>query len=131
MKWIATSVPGLILPGVIGLAAIACQAPSGLPGTGANSVEIVMTEMRFTPNRIDARVGQPIVIRIVNRGAQPHDLAFPSAQMPGLRGVETLMNPGESRTLTLTFDQPGTYQFLCTLPGHAVAGMTGAVFVAS
>jgi plastocyanin len=128
MKWIAKSVPGLVLPGVIGLAAIACQAPSG-PVAGANSVEIVMTEMRFGPNRIDARVGQPIVIRIFNRGAQPHDLTFPSAEMPGLRGVETLMNPGESTTLTLTFDRPGSYQFLCSIPGHAVAGMTGAVFV--
>ena len=128
MKWIATSVPGLVFAGLIGLAAIACQAQSG-PGTGANSVEIVMTEMRFTPNRIDARVGQPIVIKIVNHGAQPHDLAFPSAEMPGLRGVETLMNPGESTTVTLTFDRPGSYPFLCSIPGHAAAGMTGAVFV--
>jgi uncharacterized cupredoxin-like copper-binding protein len=49
--------------------------------------------------------------------------------MPGLQGVEAILEPGETRTITLTFDQPGTHTFQCSLPGHAVAGMTGAVFV--
>ena len=49
--------------------------------------------------------------------------------MPELRGVETLTVPGESSRLTLLFDASGTYSFLCTIPGHAAAGMTGAVFV--
>jgi uncharacterized cupredoxin-like copper-binding protein len=30
----------------------------------------------------------------------------------------------------LTFDQPGSHTFACSLPGHAAAGMTGAAFVA-
>ena len=49
--------------------------------------------------------------------------------MPGLGGVESILEPGETRTITLTFDQPGTHTFICTLPGHAAAGMTGAAFV--
>jgi len=85
--------------------------------------------MRFSPNRIDARVGQPVLITIVNRGSVRHDLAFPSIQMPSLQGVETLTMPGQSTRLTLTFDTPGTYTFLCTIEGHAASGMTGAVFV--
>ncbi|MHB8459080.1 MAG: cupredoxin domain-containing protein [Candidatus Limnocylindrales bacterium] len=97
--------------------------------SGNGWAEVVMTEMRFSPNRIDAKVGQPITIVIVNRGAQRHDLAFPSIEMPSLRGVETLTLPGQSTTLTMTFDHPGAYEFLCTIPGHAEAGMTGAVFV--
>jgi len=98
-------------------------------GQSNGSVQIVETEMRFSPNRIEARVGQPIRITIVNRGAQRHDLAFPSLEMPNLQGVETLLQPGQSTTLTMTFDHPGAYEFLCTIPGHAEAGMTGAVFV--
>jgi len=85
--------------------------------------------MRFSPNRIDARVGQPVLITIVNRGSVRHDLALPSIEMPNLRGVETLTMPGQSTSLTLTFDTPGTYTFLCTIEGHAASGMTGAVFV--
>ena len=51
--------------------------------------------------------------------------------MPGLAGAETILEPGETRTLTVTFDEPGVHVFRCSVPGHAEAGMTGAVFVAA
>ena len=128
MKWIAILFPGLAVLGLVGLSACANQPPAGA-AEGKIQVEIVATEMRFSPNRIDARVGQPVLITIVNRGSVRHDLAFPSIQMPSLRGVETLTMPGQSTSLTLTFDTPGTYTCLCTIEGHAASGMTGAVFV--
>ena len=128
MKWIAILFPGLAMLGLVGLSACANQPPAGA-AEGKIQVEIVATEMRFSPNRIDSRVGQPVLITIVNRGSVRHDLAFPSIQMPSLRGVETLTMPGQSTSLTLTFDTPGTYTFLCTIEGHAASGMTGAVFV--
>jgi uncharacterized cupredoxin-like copper-binding protein len=28
-------------------------------------------------------------------------------------------------TLPYTFAKPGTYEYLCTVPGHAAAGMKG------
>jgi len=111
---------------ILGLAG--CTQPSS--GAGGNgSVEVVMTEMRFSPNRIEAKVGQPVRITIVNRGAQRHDFAFSTIEMPNLQGVETLTQPGQSTTLTMTFDRARVYEFRCTIPGHAEAGMTGAVFV--
>ena len=123
--------------GRIAVLVVAALVVGGLPGCNQQSAgahrngaaEIVATEMRFNPNRIDARVGQPLTMTIVNHGAQRHDLAFPSIEMPGLRGVETLTMPGQSVTLTLTFDHTGSYVFICTIPGHAASGMTGAVFV--
>jgi uncharacterized cupredoxin-like copper-binding protein len=128
MKWIAILFPGMAMLGLVGLSACANQRPVGA-AEGNNRVEIVATEMRFSPNRIDARVGQPVLITIVNRGSERHDLTFLSIEMPNLRGVETLTMPGQSTRLTMTFDRPGTYPFLCTIPGHATSGMTGAVFV--
>jgi uncharacterized cupredoxin-like copper-binding protein len=101
----------------------ACQASAPGPET------IVFEEMRFVPNRIDAVAGQPVRVTLTNKGPQRHDLNFPSLHMPGLQGVEAILEPGETRTITLTFDLPGTHTFQCSLPGHAVAGMTGAVFV--
>ena len=97
------------------------------PSTG--SAEIVMEALRFTPNQLNAEVGLPLSVRITNRGTERHDLNFPSLHMPGLEGVESIVEPGASRTITLRFDQAGTHTFTCSLPGHAAAGMTGAVIV--
>lgn len=101
----------------------ACQATEPGPLT------IRFEEMRFVPNRIDAQVGESLSVRLVNRGTERHDLNFPSLHMPDLAGVEAILEPGETRTITLRFDEPGTHTFSCSLPGHAAAGMTGAVFV--
>lgn len=125
MKRIPILFAGLALLGMVALAACATR-PAAVQ---ANQVMIVATEMRFSPSRIDARVGQPVEITIVNQGSVRHDLAFPSIEMPGLKGLETLTMPGQSTHLTVTFDKPGTYPFICTIEGHAASGMTGAVFV--
>ena len=101
----------------------ACQASQ--PGAPT----IVFEEMRFVPNRVDATVGEPLRVTLTNKGRERHDLNFPALHMPDLEGVQAILEPGETRTITLTFDQPGTHTFQCSLPGHAVAGMTGAVFV--
>lgn len=101
----------------------ACQSSAPGPAT------IVFEEMRFVPNRLDATVGEPLRVTLINKGQQRHDLDFPALHMPGLEGVQAILEPGETRTITLTFDQAGTHTFQCSLPGHAVAGMTGAVFV--
>jgi len=107
---------------------VGCTRSAG-EGSGTGSFTIVMTEMRFTPNRIDVKAGQSISVRIVNNGAQRHDLAFPALHMPGLSSLETALEPGQSTTITLRFDESGTHTFICTIPGHLEAGMSGAVFV--
>jgi uncharacterized cupredoxin-like copper-binding protein len=70
-------------------------------------------------------------MRTVRRAApsRRHDINFQSLHMPGLSGVEAILQPGETRQVSLRFDQPGEHLFICTLPGHAAAGMSGAVFV--
>lgn len=100
------------------------------PSDGSSGVaEVVLEEMRFKPNRINAKVGVPLTVRLTNEGTQRHDLNFQSIHMPGLGGAVSILEPGETRSITLTFDEPGTHLFICTLPGHAAAGMTGALFV--
>lgn len=118
-----------IIAAMLVVAAIAVAAANAGRAESNGSPEIVLEEMRFTPNRIDAKAGETISVRLVNRGNQRHDLNFPSLHMPGLGGVEAILEPGETRTISLTFDTPGTHTFICTLPGHAAAGMTGAAFV--
>jgi uncharacterized cupredoxin-like copper-binding protein len=114
----------VVLVAAVGMAA----RGSGNDGS-TGSAEIVLEDLRFTPNQLNAKVGVPLTVRLTNRGLERHDLNFPSLHMPGLEGVESILEPGETRTIKLQFDTPGTHTFICSLPGHATAGMTGAVFV--
>ena len=117
---------GLAVVLLIAIVVAGRQTPSdGSSGTA----DVVLEEMRFKPNRINAKVGVPLTLRLTNEGTERHDLNFESIHMPGLGGVESILEPGETRSITLTFDEPGTHLFICTLPGHAAAGMTGALFV--
>lgn len=120
--------------GLVVLSAVAftvlVRAAADFRGEGqASAGQIVFEDMRFVPNRIDAKAGVPLRVQLINVGTERHDLNFQSLHMPGLEGVEAILNPGETRTITLTFDQAGTHTFICTLPGHAALGMTGAAFV--
>ena len=110
---------------------IASGAGVGVSGGDGRSAKIVLEDLRFAPNRLDAKVGVPLTVRLTNAGTERHDLNFESLHMPGLAGVESILEPGETRTITLRFDTPGVHTFICTLPGHAAAGMTGAAFVQS
>ena len=122
MRRIARSA-SLVTPLLVPVVLVACQT------SAPAAPSIVFEEMRFVPNRIDARVGVPLTVRLTNSGRERHDLNFPALHMPNLEGVEAILEPGETQTITLRFDQAGTHTFSCSLPGHAAAGMTGAVFV--
>ena len=41
----------------------------------------------------------------------------------------TTISPGVKTTVTFTFKTKGTYEYLCTIPGHAAAGMKGLLKV--
>lgn len=120
---------GLAVLAIASLAVLVSAARDFRSDEQAVAGQILLEDMRFTPNRIDAKVGVALRVQLTNRGTERHDLNFQSLHMPGLEGVESILDPGETRTITLTFDEPGTHTFVCTLPGHAAAGMTGAAFV--
>ena len=122
------SLIALALVAVAGASVVVAAARWG-GDSGQGPQEMVLEDLRFVPNRLDARVGVPLRVVLRNSGTERHDLSFPSLHMPGLAGLESILEPGERRTVTLTFDQPGTHTFECTLPGHAAAGMTDAVYV--
>jgi len=40
-----------------------------------------------------------------------------------------MLGPGETATVTFTAPAPGVYDYICTFPGHALAGMRGTLTV--
>lgn len=84
-------------------------------------VKVSMYEMGF---KLSKRIVHPgvVVFRVVNDGAVEHDFR--------IRGKGTpMLGAGERATLTVRFPKPGRFTFVCTVPGHAAAGMVGKLIV--
>jgi uncharacterized cupredoxin-like copper-binding protein len=57
-----------------------------------------------------------------NVGHVAHDFSIDGKTTP-------IIQPGATAKLLVTFKKTGTYPYLCTVPGHAAAGMKGAFTV--
>ena len=74
-----------------------------------------------------------VAFKVTNGGNLPHDFKVCSSNKGTLTantctGRSTpLTSPGQSNTLRVTFLRKGTYEYLCTVPGHAAAGMKGLI----
>ena len=78
-------------------------------------------EFRFTLSTKSVKHG-PVTFAVTGAGALPHDFK--------INGKTTkLLSQGQSQNLTVTFAKPGKYPYLCTVTGHAVAGMKGTLTV--
>lgn len=100
---------------------------SGSPGSAA-VVGVELAEFTITPRTITVRAGV-VRFRITNQGGIDHDFQIP--QVEAHHGhAQHLLGPGESRTLEYRLS-PGTYEVVCTVPGHREAGMNAVLDVDS
>jgi uncharacterized cupredoxin-like copper-binding protein len=90
---------------------------------GAFGKDVTATEFAFSPNELTVAVGEPLNLNVINAGGLPHDLVIPDL------GVRLDVGPGGQATTGIEVDKAGSYQFLCSDPGHAEAGMTGLLTV--
>lgn len=92
---------------------------------GAQQVTIVARDaMRFEPASITATAGQPVQLTLRNEGHAPHDFSLSDGVT---RPVKIKADGGKTASATFTIDRPGTYTFICSVPGHEAAGMTGTL----
>ncbi len=100
-------------------------------GQTATDVKIVATDLKFTPATIQAKVGQPIKVVFENKGVIEHDLAFPALKTDkATTALKVAAKPGQTATLEFTPTAKGSYEYICTIPGHKEAGMKGVITVA-
>jgi len=90
---------------------------------GAREVTVIATEFAFDPAQVTVDVGEPVNITLVNDGAVPHDFV-----VAGL-DVHVAAGPGETATVGIQVDKAGSFEILCSYPGHAGSGMTGVLTV--
>jgi uncharacterized cupredoxin-like copper-binding protein len=104
--------------------AFAATALGSSAGQSATSIKVTAgkpSELAFTLTKKSAPKGV-VVFHFVNRGAISHDF-----QIGGKRTAHVLF--GKTATLRVTFTKAGKYKFLCTVPGHAAAGMRGILTI--
>ena len=91
-------------------------------------------EFKFNLSKVALKKGI-VAFKVTNGGNLPHDFKVCSSNKGTITantctGRSTpLVSPGQSNTLRVTFLRSGTYEYLCTVPGHAAAGMKGLLKV--
>jgi glucose dehydrogenase len=98
----------------------AAQAHAG-ESTAASTIHVQGGEFFFKLSSQTAKVGKDTFV-FKNVGHVGHDFTIAGKGTP-------VINPGQTATLTVNFTKPGNYPYLCTVPGHAAAGMKGVLKV--
>jgi nitrite reductase (NO-forming) len=92
------------------------------PGEVLGEISINAFDLGFEPALVDVAESGTYTVMFHNTGAILHDLTFAD-------GTKLTAEAGETATGTVTIPAGGT-TFICTIPGHSDAGMTGTVTVA-
>jgi GT2 family glycosyltransferase len=102
------------------LAALSAHARAH-PGQGLIGATVVDAA---APERIEAEAGETVEITFANEGSLSHNLTI-----KGLDAGTDTIQAGNTTTISFTPEEPGTYDIVCTVPGHSQAGMTGDLVV--
>ena len=110
------------------LASMAVALAIALPvAAGASKATVVNvtagkpSELRFTLSKKASAKGV-VSFKVTNKGALEHDFKIDGK-------VTRKLKPGSTATLRITFKKGGKFKYLCTVPGHAAAGMRGTFIV--
>jgi len=116
------------------LIAVLALTLSGVAGAADRSSSVNVTagkpsEFSFVLSKKTVPHGT-VTFRVTNGGTLPHDFKICASPKGGSANsctgnVTKLISPSQSTTLTVTFKTKGAYEYLCTVPGHAAAGMKG------
>ncbi len=117
------------LPTIAALSAarVQAQVPGSLDRSNETKpaeVRIVSTEFKYDPARVRVAAGRPVTLVLDNSKAETEHGLF----LPGL-GFRLDAKAGEIARKNTVFEKPGEYEFICDLPGHRDAGMTGSLIV--
>lgn len=126
---------------VVFIALLVSLVLAGCGGSSTKSVTVNLREFSFTPSDFTVKAGQEVTLNLKNLGALNHNLHI---MLIGSEVVQQWEDEDEAHTIieignldggastSVTFtapETPGTYQFVCSIPGHFQQGMTGTMTV--
>jgi cytochrome c oxidase subunit 2 len=89
---------------------------------GARQIKVKATSFRFAPKQITVQAGEDVAIVFTSKDVF-HDFMVQS------NGHVVGAKKGKTAKGGLMIDEPGTYKFWCSVPGHRGAGMKGTIVV--
>jgi manganese oxidase len=119
---------------VLALVAVACsgdggQAPAAGDGeaaaaAGPVTVDVMLSDFAIDPAAIEVPAGSDITFNVMNHGQSPHTFGV----VVDGETIETAsIDVDGSTTLEVPALAAGTYDTLCTVPGHDQLGMVGTL----
>lgn len=90
---------------------------------GAREVTVEAGDLWFRPQMIEIRAGETVNLTVRNAGRVFHDLTITDL------GVRLDVEAGDTTATAVSVDRPATYEFFCSVPGHAAGGMRGELIV--
>lgn len=117
--------PFIALVAVGGMALGLVQlASASVPRTAhaAATTQVKGREFRFTLSSKSLAKPGTVTFNFTNTGTVAHDFKIDGKTAP-------LVQPGHSAKLVVRFRKAGKFSYLCTVPGHAAAGMRGVFTV--
>jgi uncharacterized cupredoxin-like copper-binding protein len=105
------------------LAIAAIAAAGSIAAAGVTSAASTVSVTAGKPSEFRFRLGSKpspgkVTFRVTNRGSVKHDFKIAGKKTETIR-------PGRTKSVTVTLKRGTTYKYVCTVPGHAAAGMKG------
>jgi uncharacterized cupredoxin-like copper-binding protein len=118
---------GLVAIATAGLAVGFAQAGAAHPqaakaANATTKITVVASEFKYVFSKRSIAKPGTVIFTVKNKGKISHDFKIAGKKIPNLL-------PGKSAKLTVKFKKKGHYAYLCTIPGHAGAGMKGTFSV--
>ena len=111
----------LAVAATVALSALAL-APLSSARTEATTVQVKGAEFFFRLSTKSIAKPGRVTFVFKNIGHVEHDFKINNKKTP-------LISPGKTARLVVTFKKKGKFPYLCTVPGHAAAGMKGVLTV--
>lgn len=90
---------------------------------GAREITVEAGDLWFRPQTVELRAGETVNLTVSNAGRVFHDLTITDL------AVRLDVEAGDTTTTAVSVDGPATYEFFCSVPGHAAGGMRGELIV--
>lgn len=89
----------------------------------AEEVTVEAGDLWFRPQTIEIPAGGTVNLTVENTGEVFHDLTITDLDL------QVNVEAGDTTTSAVSVDIPGTYEFVCSVPGHEDGGMRGELIV--